>query len=177
MAPSAISIVEEPTFDLSSKVNTLKLNANGAHHAPDGYAVSKQMISQALKKRVESIDQDSCEAGEEDTFFVADLGDVYRQHLRWKMNLSRIKPHYGESQSSCEAMSLADISLLQLSSATPTLKSFVSSPSSVLASTVPPKLRLSKSSSSVSTHLASSMLSHARPSPTSVMLLSKGSSR
>jgi ornithine decarboxylase len=27
---------------------------------------------------------------------VADLGDVYRQHLRWKLNLPRVKPFYGE---------------------------------------------------------------------------------
>jgi ornithine decarboxylase len=35
--------------------------------------------------------------GEEDAFFVADLGEVYRQHLRWKKNLGRVKPHYGKS--------------------------------------------------------------------------------
>jgi ornithine decarboxylase len=26
---------------------------------------------------------------------VADLGEVYRQHLRWKLNLPRVKPFYG----------------------------------------------------------------------------------
>ena len=31
----------------------------------------------------------------EDAFYVADMGEVYRQHLRWKMNLARVKPFYG----------------------------------------------------------------------------------
>lgn len=54
----------------------------------------KNLIGNALRDRVESIDPESCEAGEEDTFFVADLGEVYRQHMRWKMNLPRVKPFY-----------------------------------------------------------------------------------
>jgi ornithine decarboxylase len=56
---------------------------------------SKKLIGEALKERVESIDHDVCEPGEEDTFFVADLGEVYRQHMRWKKNLPRVKPFYG----------------------------------------------------------------------------------
>ncbi|KAG6136308.1 Ornithine decarboxylase [Claviceps purpurea] len=54
----------------------------------------KQLIGNALRKRVESIDHKSCEPGDEDSFFVADLGDVYRQHIRWKKNLPRVKPFY-----------------------------------------------------------------------------------
>lgn len=60
----------------------------------DGQSIAKQMIGRALQNRVQSIDDDTCEAGEEDAFFVADMGDVYRQHLRWKKNLTRVKPHY-----------------------------------------------------------------------------------
>lgn len=56
----------------------------------------KQLIGNALRKRVESIDHELCEPGDEDTFFVADLGDVYRQHIRWKKNLPRVKPFYGK---------------------------------------------------------------------------------
>jgi ornithine decarboxylase len=62
----------------------------------DNKLLSRQLIGNALRQRVESIDQDLCEAGEEDTFFVADLGEVYRQHLRWKLNLPRVKPFYGK---------------------------------------------------------------------------------
>ncbi|KAI6784904.1 Ornithine decarboxylase-like protein [Emericellopsis cladophorae] len=54
----------------------------------------KKLIGEALHQRVEAIDHELCDAGEEDTFYVADLGDVYRQHLRWKKNLPRVKPFY-----------------------------------------------------------------------------------
>lgn len=60
------------------------------HHAID----PKELIGQALHHRVEAIDHEMCEPGDEDTFFVADLGHVYRQHLRWKRNLPRVKPFY-----------------------------------------------------------------------------------
>lgn len=52
---------------------------------------------ETLGRRVKGIDTDICEAGEEDAFFVADMGEVYRQHLRWKLLLNRVKPHYGRS--------------------------------------------------------------------------------
>ena len=29
------------------------------------------------------------------SFFVADLGEVYRQYVRWTKNLIRVKPFYG----------------------------------------------------------------------------------
>ncbi|GAB1314111.1 Ornithine decarboxylase [Madurella fahalii] len=55
---------------------------------------AKQLIGDALRERIENINHEFCEPGEEDTFFVADLGEVYRQHLRWKLNLPRVKPFY-----------------------------------------------------------------------------------
>lgn len=54
----------------------------------------KQLIGDALHRRVQNIDHESCDAGDEDTFYVCDLGEVYRQHMRWKMNLPRVKPFY-----------------------------------------------------------------------------------
>ena len=62
----------------------------------DASAHRKQMIGEALLKRAGAINHEVCEPGEEDTFFVADLGDVYRQYVRWKKNLPRIKPFYGK---------------------------------------------------------------------------------
>lgn len=56
----------------------------------------KDLVRNTLKQRVDTIDTDICEPGEEDAFFVADVGEVYRQHLRWKLNLGRVKPHYGK---------------------------------------------------------------------------------
>ncbi|KAG6004388.1 Ornithine decarboxylase [Claviceps maximensis] len=69
------------------------LLADYAHHQ-HAAVDPKQLIGNALRKRVESIDHEACEPGDEDTFFVADLGDVYRQHIRWKKMLPRIKPFY-----------------------------------------------------------------------------------
>lgn len=63
---------------------------------PDPRVVAKRLINDALTQRVSRIDTEHCDAGDEDTFFVADLGEVYRQHMRWKMNLPRVKPFYGE---------------------------------------------------------------------------------
>ncbi|KAH6987919.1 pyridoxal-dependent decarboxylase [Ilyonectria sp. MPI-CAGE-AT-0026] len=54
----------------------------------------KQLIGDALHQRVQAIDHELCDPGEEDTFFVADLGEVYRQHIRWKKNLPRVRPFY-----------------------------------------------------------------------------------
>lgn len=98
MAPSAINILEGSSFDLALRSNTIRASGSAGYPAVDGFAVGRQLIFQALQDRIEDIDQDVCEPGEEDTFFVADLGDVYRQHMRWKANLQRVRPHYGKSR-------------------------------------------------------------------------------
>ncbi|KAJ2974315.1 hypothetical protein NQ176_g6123 [Zarea fungicola] len=55
---------------------------------------AKQLIRDALTTQVRAIDHELCEPGEEDSFFVADLGEVYRQHMRWKKNLPRVRPFF-----------------------------------------------------------------------------------
>ena len=94
MAPSAVTPTEEYQFPLKdlASFSTYPSGSVDSH----GAWKSKQLIGEALKSRVEAIDPDTCSVGEEDAFFVADLGEVYRQHLRWKKNLSRVKPHYGK---------------------------------------------------------------------------------
>ncbi|KAK0635302.1 pyridoxal-dependent decarboxylase [Bombardia bombarda] len=67
---------------------------HGHHDEQPVNAAAKQLIGDALRERVENIDHEYCDPGDEDTFYVADLGEVYRQHLRWKMNLPRVKPFY-----------------------------------------------------------------------------------
>lgn len=57
---------------------------------------SKKLIGEALHQRVQNVDHQLCEPGDEDTFFVADLGEVYRQHMRWKKNLPGVRPFYGK---------------------------------------------------------------------------------
>ena len=91
MAPSATTYIEENLSTVSNG-ESLKLD-HTTHH---GSQSSEKLVAKVLKDRIAAIDTDICEAGEEDAFFVADLGEVYRQHLRWKMNLKRVKPHYGE---------------------------------------------------------------------------------
>lgn len=96
MAPIALASSKE-----HASVPPLSTVAPLGHYAPAGACkvgprVAQKMIADALEERVQAIDGDTCEAGEEDAFFVADMGEVYRQHLRWKSNLARVKPHYGE---------------------------------------------------------------------------------
>ncbi|KAK9465222.1 pyridoxal-dependent decarboxylase [Lipomyces arxii] len=69
------------------KVNSGALTGSGSVHG-------QALISRALRSRVSRVDNDSCSPGGEDPFFVADIGEVYRQHVRWKLNLPRVEPFY-----------------------------------------------------------------------------------
>lgn len=100
MAPSAIDIgyhYGSSTIKQYQKSTQKEapLSANGFEFIHNGAEVGKVLAKNTLRQRVESIDTDACEAGQEDAFFVADMGEIYRQHLRWKMKLKRVKPHYG----------------------------------------------------------------------------------
>src|SRR5438045_2520051 len=92
MAPSAVNAIEN-NASFSSLESILDKTSHLVHNSVN---TPKGLIGTALKKRVESIDHEACEPGEEDSFFVADLGEVYRQHIRWKLNLPRVKPFYGK---------------------------------------------------------------------------------
>jgi len=105
MAPSALAPAEVYVTknyqdeNSSNSKHEHSLNTHyGAHDLFQAKLASKDLIFEILKKRVSSIDVDRCGAGEEDAFFVADMGEIYRQHLRWKMNLGRVKPFYGRSR-------------------------------------------------------------------------------
>ncbi|KAL7276844.1 Ornithine decarboxylase [Rhizina undulata] len=80
MAPSSLMSPSRRRFSQINNANT-KL-------------ISQALISQALQNHINNINPEECEAGGEDAFFVADLGEVYRQHMRWKMNLPRVEPFY-----------------------------------------------------------------------------------
>jgi ornithine decarboxylase len=99
MAPSAITPTEQYNLSYTDCTSVNKALGTTDHH---GAGISKQLIGEALKSRVEAFDPDTCDADDENAFFVADLGEVYRQHMRWKKNLARVKPHYGESHSHLE---------------------------------------------------------------------------
>lgn len=98
MAPSATQIAQDDTLDNVEYISTkLDNRVNGGDYASlTGGKIAEDMIMKTMQERVNGIDEDTCEPNEEDAFFVADLGEIYRQHLRWKMNLKRVKPHYGE---------------------------------------------------------------------------------
>lgn len=73
---------------------TTSIKDHGAVFDYIDHVSPKHLIGEALRQRVENINHEDCEPGDEDTFFVADLGEVYRQHIRWKLNLPRVKPFY-----------------------------------------------------------------------------------
>jgi ornithine decarboxylase len=92
MAPSLLAPTAAYPFSLKDihALNDYTRDNADSH----GASIAKSLIGDALKTRVDAVDHDLCGVGEEDAFFVADLGEVYRQHLRWKKNLARVKPHY-----------------------------------------------------------------------------------
>lgn len=94
MAVAAVENFAPVTFATNNPLSTevKKFNVLDSYH--NGAAIAKHLIGDALRQRVESIDHESCDPGDEDTFFVGDLGEVYRQHMRWKKNLPRVKPFY-----------------------------------------------------------------------------------
>ena len=91
MAPSATNNTQQYA---STDINEIPLRVSRTTH-DHGKEYGKTLTKDVLKGRIEAIDTDTCAAGDEDAFFVADMGEVYRQHLRWKMNLKRVKPHFG----------------------------------------------------------------------------------
>lgn len=93
VAPTAVCTIKN---DLISRDHLALVN-NGGDDVLQSRLTVKDLVLEVLKKRAAEVDVDSCGPGEEDAFYVADMGEVYRQHMRWKMNLPRVKPFYGES--------------------------------------------------------------------------------
>lgn len=97
MAPSALQLDPYQNLSIPNPIKPVECGDIENYGAGN----TQQLIGQALKKRVNEVDHDTCEAGDEDAFFVADLGEVYRQHMRWKLHLPRVKPHYGKHYTQC----------------------------------------------------------------------------
>ncbi|KAI6087006.1 pyridoxal-dependent decarboxylase [Hypoxylon rubiginosum] len=93
MATAAVDRFQPTHFD-KNHILVKKNFFFDQYYQHNGPVIAKQLIGDALRHRVESIDHESCDPGDEDTFFVSDLGEVYRQHMRWKKNLPRVKPFY-----------------------------------------------------------------------------------
>ena len=92
MAPVAIDTFEHYAPVVFNKTPVTKCNYGQTNGAKN----SKKLVRDALKDHIRGIDSNECEPGEDDAFFVCDMGEIYRQILRWKMNLKRAKPHYGQ---------------------------------------------------------------------------------
>jgi ornithine decarboxylase len=101
MAPTAcVSTAEICTLkkDYTNSLDHLGVvSSHGEDTLSQSSLTAKDLVLKVLKKRVAEVDVDHCGPGEEDAFYVADMGEVYRQHMRWKMNLGRVKPFYGTS--------------------------------------------------------------------------------
>ena len=62
--------------------------------APIDSNESQTLVRQALLAQVDQIDHDVCAAGEEDSFFVADLGQVAKAYRLWEEKLPQVHAHY-----------------------------------------------------------------------------------
>lgn len=51
-------------------------------------------IFDALRKRIEAINEETCEPGDENSFFVCDIGEVQRLYNNWQKRLPRVQPFY-----------------------------------------------------------------------------------
>ncbi|BCS24102.1 type III PLP-dependent enzyme [Aspergillus puulaauensis] len=99
MAPTACvpaevcmtKLYDKPDFYVNK---SLELSNHGEGELSQSRLAAKDLTLNVLKKRAAEVDTDRCAPGEEDAFYVADMGEVYRQHLRWKMNLGRVRPFF-----------------------------------------------------------------------------------
>lgn len=111
MAPLATTTLERyenQSLAQHTKLDSIQTIGSGTS-SENSTRLSKELVARALNDHINKVDADTCEAGAEDTFFVADVGEVYRQHLRWKRNLGRVKPHYGTSRQACDYLNNADL--------------------------------------------------------------------
>src|SRR5436305_6427505 len=58
--------------------------------------INTSSVKEVLKSRILSLNMDDSEAENDNAVIVADIGEIYRQHLRWKAHLPRVKPFYGK---------------------------------------------------------------------------------
>lgn len=82
-----VDFSKDPKIDFESTVG--KNNVGALPHEP-----AHDLIFQALKQRIESINEDTCEPGDENSFFVCDLGELQKLYLNWKKELPKVQPFY-----------------------------------------------------------------------------------
>ncbi|KAL3474658.1 pyridoxal-dependent decarboxylase [Aspergillus californicus] len=99
MAPTACMPAEVCTAKLYDKHDVYfdkrhQLSNHGEDDLLQSRLAAKDVVLDVLNKRAAEVDTNRCSPGGEDAFYVADMGEVYRQHLRWKMNLGRVRPFF-----------------------------------------------------------------------------------
>ncbi|KAG0326300.1 hypothetical protein BG000_001449, partial [Podila horticola] len=76
---------------LKARVKEIKILSSPSVTVPHVHTLP---IRDMLQAQLQSFDPESEDAEAENAFYVADLGEVYRQHLRWKALLPRIEPFF-----------------------------------------------------------------------------------
>lgn len=69
-------------------------NGESADLKASGLCGLADLVRSALVAHIDQIDHDVCAAGDEDSFFVADLGEVLRSLQLWAEKLPQVKPYY-----------------------------------------------------------------------------------
>ncbi|BFZ62704.1 Ornithine decarboxylase [Saitoella coloradoensis] len=98
MSPSAAvamsPAVIETTNHLASSPNLAAPIVLPQSHKQRVSNPGRAFVRNALLSHLAAMDVDAGVSDSENGFFVADVGEVYRQHLRWKRNLPRVEPFY-----------------------------------------------------------------------------------
>lgn len=99
MAPALEILKNEDSISISEFIPESP-KALGVENGQNGQSIladsnlSKKLVVETLIAEVEKIDHDVCDAGDEDSFFVVDLGDVVRSFYLWKEQLPMVQAHY-----------------------------------------------------------------------------------
>lgn len=58
------------------------------------HAQAHEAIFASLRQKIETINGETCEPGDENSFFVCDIGEVERLYMNWRRQLPRVQPFY-----------------------------------------------------------------------------------
>lgn len=87
-------LLHTPTSPPQKQLTTMKATANGScplHPEHQG----RTEIKDALQHHIDATSSELTDDDPDRSFFVADLGEIYRCYNKWKLWLPRIKPFYG----------------------------------------------------------------------------------
>ncbi|CUS20228.1 LAQU0S01e01904g1_1 [Lachancea quebecensis] len=89
-----ISAEKSYETDILSNQGATTKPCNVADSKGKSIKLAHESICKTLSTRVQSINQEVCEAGDENSFFVCDLGEVKRLYEHWRTMLPRVHPFY-----------------------------------------------------------------------------------